>query len=58
MDEFKAIDEAVDLLMDHYLRPHFKIEHTDQGLDDDIYNYVHILVHELIDNVKRTFENL
>ena len=58
MNEFKGIDEAVNLLMDYYLRPHFLIEDTECDLDDDIYNYVHIQMHELIDNTKRTFQNL
>lgn len=58
MNQFEAIDEAVNLLMDYHLRPHFQIEDTECDLDDDIYSYVHILMNELIDNVKRTFQNL
>ena len=41
MNQFEAIDEAVNLLMDYHLRPHFLIEDDNQDLDDDIYSYVH-----------------
>ena len=56
MNQLEAIDEAVNLLMDYHLRPHFLIEDTDQDLDDNIYSYVHAQMHELIDNVKRSFD--
>ena len=58
MNEFEAIDEAVNLLMDYHFRPHFLTEDDNQELDDDIYGYVHTQVHELIENTKQTFGKL
>lgn len=58
MNQHEAIDEAVNLLMDYHLRPHFLIEDTDQELDDDIYGYVHTQMQELIEHAKQTFGKL
>lgn len=67
MNQLEAIDEAVNLLMDYHLRPHFLIEVDEDGvalsedqeeLDDDIYNYVYVQMRELIDGAKQTFGKL
>ena len=58
MNQFEAIDEAVNLLMDYHLRPHFLIEDDNQELDDDIYSYVHTQVRELVEGAKQTFGKL
>ena len=48
MDKLQAIDEAVNLLMDYHLRPHFLIEDTDSDIDDEIYSRLHKYVESLI----------
>lgn len=67
MNQLEAIDEAVNLLMDYHLRPHFLIEVDEDGaalsedqeeLDDLIYNYVYVQMRELIDGAKQTFGKL
>tara|TARA_R110000744_G_scaffold273871_1_gene387091 strand:+ start:462 stop:779 length:318 start_codon:yes stop_codon:yes gene_type:complete len=48
--KLEAIDEAVNLLMDHHLRPYFFIEDdgTYSALDDDIYSHLHKEMKHLI----------
>jgi hypothetical protein len=48
MNKLEAIDEAVNLLMDYHLRPHFLIEDTETDIDDEIYSYLHKEVRSLI----------
>lgn len=48
MNKLEAIDEAVNLLMDYHLRPHFLIEDTETDIDDEIYSYLHNEVKSLI----------
>ena len=43
-----AIDDAVNILMDCHLRPHFLIEDTDTDIDDEIYSHVHKEVRSLV----------
>ena len=42
-DECKhlAIDEAVNILMDYHLRPHFFLKDTESDIDDEIYSHLH-----------------
>jgi hypothetical protein len=48
MNKLEAIDEAVNLLMDYHLRPHFLIEDTETDIDDEIYSHLHKEVRSLI----------
>ena len=48
MNKLEAIDEAVNLLMDYHLRPHFLIEDTETDIDDEIYSHLHKEVKSLI----------
>lgn len=48
MNQIEAIDEAVNLLMDYHLRPHFLIEDTETDIDDEIYSHLHKEVRSLI----------
>lgn len=56
MDRNEAIDEAVNILMDYHLRPHFLIEDTETDLDDEIYTHVHKEVRSLVVLTMARFE--
>lgn len=48
MDRNEAIDEAVNILMDYHLRPHFLLKDTESDIDDEIYSHLHKEVKSLI----------
>ena len=53
MNPTEAIDEAVNVLMDYYLRPHLQIEDHNTDLDDAVYNYLHKNVRALVEEAAR-----